>query len=47
MSAPAELEVRPIDHVVQFGADADDALVLRAGTVSYKDLRSRVAQLAG
>jgi len=29
------------------GADADPALVLREGTVSYKDLRSRVSRLAG
>ena len=37
--------IRPLDHLVLRGADA--ALVLRTGTLSFKDLRSRIALLAG
>ncbi|MGB3796070.1 MAG: acyl-CoA ligase (AMP-forming), exosortase A system-associated [Alteraurantiacibacter sp.] len=36
----------PLDHLVLRGSDADAALVLRAKTLSWNDLRSRVAQLA-
>ena len=35
----------PLDHLTQYGADGDDALVLRAETLSWQDLRTRVAQL--
>lgn len=38
---------RPLDHLVMAGADDAPALVLRSGTLSYKDLRSRIALLAG
>ena len=38
---------RPLDHLALCGADNDAALVLRSGVLSYKDLRTRVAQLAG
>jgi len=39
--------IRPIDHLALTGADAAPALVLRGHTLSYKDLRDRVAALAG
>ncbi|HUD29572.1 MAG TPA: acyl-CoA ligase (AMP-forming), exosortase A system-associated [Novosphingobium sp.] len=38
--------ILPLDHLALRGADADDALVLREGPVSWKDLRSRVSRLA-
>ena len=38
---------KPIDHLTLCGRDDDPALVLRAETLSWKDLRTRVAQLAG
>ncbi|WP_338245187.1 acyl-CoA ligase (AMP-forming), exosortase A system-associated [Aurantiacibacter hainanensis] len=37
----------PLDHLALRGADGDTALVLRGETLSWKDLRSRVAQLSG
>lgn len=37
----------PLDHLALRGSDADAALVLRGETLSWKDLRSRVAALAG
>src|ERR1700712_3691644 len=37
----------PLDHLALRGADGDPALVLRSETLSYKDLRTRVARLAG
>ena len=37
----------PLDHLAEFGADGDSALVLRGGTLSYRDLRERVARLSG
>ncbi|ALG61315.1 MULTISPECIES: acyl-CoA ligase (AMP-forming), exosortase A system-associated [Citromicrobium] len=36
----------PIDHVIEHGGDADPALALRDGTLSYADLRTRVGRLA-
>lgn len=45
--APAEITTRPLDHLALRGADAAPALLLREGVVSYQDLRSRVARLAG
>ena len=47
MSAPDDTTIRPLDHLASRGADDAPALVLREGTVSYKDLRDRVARLAG
>ena len=47
MSAPLESAIRPLDHLALRGSDAAPALVLRAGTLNYKDLRERVARLAG
>ncbi|HYD24092.1 MAG TPA: acyl-CoA ligase (AMP-forming), exosortase A system-associated [Croceibacterium sp.] len=38
---------RPLDHLAERGRDDAPALVLRDRTLSWKDLRSRVAALAG
>ena len=38
---------RPLDHLALRGADSLAALVLKGKTLSWKDLRSRVALLAG
>lgn len=40
-------QIRPLDHLALRGDDGAPALVLREATLSYQDLRSRVAQLAG
>lgn len=40
-------QARPLDHLAQIGADDSPALVLRNHTLSYKDLRDRVARLSG
>ena len=47
MSSPPETAIRPLDHLALRGRDAAPALVLRGGTLNYKDLRDRVARLAG
>ncbi len=47
MSAAPDPTPYPLDHLAMCGADADAALVLRGEVLSWKDLRSRVAQLAG
>ncbi len=47
MSRNANPVVRPIDHLAECGADNAPALVLRGGTLNHKDLRERVARLAG
>ena len=47
MSAPSDLAIRPLDHLAERGRDGDAALVLRERTLSFKDLRDRVATLAG
>lgn len=39
--------IRPIDHLALAGADDAPALFLRSGTLSFKDLRSRISQLSG
>ena len=44
---PHETAIRPIDHLVLGGDDAAPALILRGGTLNYKDLKDRVARLAG
>ncbi|WP_340587538.1 acyl-CoA ligase (AMP-forming), exosortase A system-associated [Erythrobacter alti] len=46
MSATPDPVPRPLDHLAGFGADGDPALILRRETLSWKDLRSRVARLA-
>jgi acyl-coenzyme A synthetase/AMP-(fatty) acid ligase len=38
---------RPLDHLAECGRDEAPALVLRDRTLSWRDLRTRVAQLAG
>ena len=38
---------RPIDHLAEAGADDAPALLLRAGSMPYKELRTRIARLAG
>ncbi len=47
MRAESEPVARPLDHLILAGAEAAPALVLREGVVSYKELRSRIARLAG
>lgn len=44
LTSPA---VQPLDHLVLGGADDAPALLLRGGAIAYKDLRSRIAMLAG
>jgi acyl-CoA ligase (AMP-forming) (exosortase A-associated) len=39
--------IRPLDHLALRGADEAPALILREAVLSYKDLRMRVASLAG
>jgi len=46
MLAP-ESTPRPLDHLAECGRDGAPALVLRGETFSWKDLRTRVARLAG
>lgn len=46
MSGSPAGPVLPIDHLALRGKDEDDALVLRDAVLSWKDLRSGVAQLA-
>ena len=46
MPAPDPMP-RPLDHLADCGLDEAPALVLRSGTLSWKDLRTRVARLAG
>ena len=47
MSVTPKTAIRPLDHLALMGADVAPALVLRDGTLNYKDLRDRVARLAG
>lgn len=47
MTARDDTTIRPLDHLALRGDDDSPALVLREGTLSYKDLRDRVARLAG
>ena len=47
MFSPPETAIRPLDHLALRGHDAAPALVLRGATLNYKDLRDRVARLAG
>lgn len=47
MSTAPQTAIRPLDHLALRGADDADALVLREVTYSFKDLRERVASLAG
>jgi acyl-CoA ligase (AMP-forming) (exosortase A-associated) len=47
MSAEPDPQPRPLDHLTECGAADAPALVLRDRVLSYKDLSSRVALLAG
>ena len=47
MRAETEHPIRPLDHLALRGADGAPALILREATLSFKDLRMRVASLAG
>lgn len=47
MSVSIPSAIRPLDHLALRGEDNAPALVLREGTYSYKDLRDRVAIMAG
>lgn len=47
MSAAPDPTPYPLDHLAMRGVDADAALTLRGEVLSWKDLRSRVATLAG
>ena len=42
-----DLPVKPLDHLALSGRDGDPALILRSGTISYQDLRTRIAALSG
>ncbi len=44
--AAAPSPIRPLDHLALRGADGAPALLLRDQVISFKDLRSRVGQLA-
>ncbi|MFN4114427.1 MAG: acyl-CoA ligase (AMP-forming), exosortase A system-associated [Sphingomonadaceae bacterium] len=46
MSVAADPAPRPLDHLTEFGANGDSALVLRGSTLSYRELRDRVARLS-
>jgi acyl-CoA ligase (AMP-forming) (exosortase A-associated) len=46
MSLPLDPVPRPLDHLAERGRGDDPALVLRGETLNYKDLRTRVGQLA-
>ena len=46
MSTTPDPVARPLDHLAECGDDGDPALILRERTLSWKDLRSRVAQLS-
>ncbi|WP_088310777.1 AMP-binding protein [Novosphingobium sp. B 225] len=47
MPDPFSTAICPLDHLALRGEDQAPALVLREGTYSYKDLRDRVAAMAG
>lgn len=47
MPFAAETEVKPLDHLALRGLDDAPALVLRERTLDYRELRTRVASLAG
>ncbi len=46
MSTTPDPVPQPLDHLAQCGANGDPALVLRGETLSWQDLRSRVARMA-
>lgn len=46
MSGSTDNPILPLDHLALRGRDEADALVLREGVISYRELRSRVSRLA-
>ncbi|MCJ2187288.1 acyl-CoA ligase (AMP-forming), exosortase A system-associated [Novosphingobium beihaiensis] len=46
MRGTLENPILPLDHLALCGADEADALVLREGVLSYRELRSRISRLA-
>lgn len=47
MRSAAIPSIRPLDHLAETGEKDATALVLRVGTLSYQELRSRLSRLAG
>ena len=47
VSVDAQTDIRPLDHLALRGAEDDVALVLRGEVLTYRDLRDKVAALAG
>jgi acyl-CoA ligase (AMP-forming) (exosortase A-associated) len=47
MCSAAVPSILPLDHLAETGHDAAIALVLRSGSISYQELRSRLSRLAG
>jgi acyl-CoA ligase (AMP-forming) (exosortase A-associated) len=47
MRSAAIPSIRTLDHLAEAGDDETPALVLRSGTLSYQELRSRLSRLAG
>lgn len=47
MRGEVETTIRPLDHLALMGAEEAPALLLRGGTLSFKDLRTGVSRLAG
>lgn len=47
MRGQPDIVIRPLDHLALTGSDDAPALVLRDGTLSYRELRERVGRLAG
>ena len=47
MPEQSDIIIRPLDHLVERGEPDAEALALREGVLTYKDLRSRVSRLAG
>ncbi|OCC23152.1 acyl-CoA ligase (AMP-forming), exosortase A system-associated [Croceicoccus estronivorus] len=46
MSVALDPEIRPIDHIVEYGELHAPALILRDRTLTYQDLRQRIGALA-
>ncbi len=46
MSAAPDSRPRPLDHLAERGEGRAPALILRAGTLTFEDLRNRVGRLA-
>ena len=46
MPVAPDPDPRPLDHLAECGEAEAPALMLRSGTLSYKDLRSRVSRMA-